>query len=112
MPARTGRKKVLDSVGITAEQSNGHGFCVEFCPPDSLKLSEHYDQKSYRPLILISEVQEGCGATGQSPVKTEELVERYRPIHSNERTHQPIGYQTPLQAIKELETTNHLLNRH
>jgi 2-oxoglutarate ferredoxin oxidoreductase subunit delta len=59
------KKKVRGSVVILAERCKGCGFCVEFCPPDALKLSEQYNQKGYHPPILISEeLCNGCNICG------------------------------------------------
>jgi 2-oxoglutarate ferredoxin oxidoreductase subunit delta len=65
MAATTEKKKVRGSVVIMAERCKGCGFCVEFCPPDALKLSEQYNQKGYHPPILISEdLCNGCNICG------------------------------------------------
>ena len=65
MAVTTEKKKVRGSVVIMAERCKGCGFCVEFCPPDALKLSEQYNQKGYHPPILISEeLCNGCNICG------------------------------------------------
>jgi 2-oxoglutarate ferredoxin oxidoreductase subunit delta len=65
MAGTSEKKKVRGSVVIRADRCKGCGFCVEFCPPDALKLSEQYNQKGYHPPILISEhLCNGCNICG------------------------------------------------
>ncbi|HZY11087.1 MAG TPA: 4Fe-4S dicluster domain-containing protein [Bacteroidota bacterium] len=61
----TKEKKGKGSVVITVERCKGCSFCVEFCPTDALKLSNHYNQKGYHTPILISEeLCNGCNICG------------------------------------------------
>lgn len=59
------KKKITGSVVITVERCKGCGFCVEFCPPKALKLSEQYNAKGYHPPALSSrELCTGCNMCG------------------------------------------------
>ncbi len=59
------KKKIAGSVVISVERCKGCGFCVEFCPPRALKLSEQYNVKGYHPPALISkEMCNGCNMCG------------------------------------------------
>jgi len=57
-----------DTIGvvyITSERCKGCGFCVEFCPPKALKLSEGFNSKGYHPPVLISaDLCNGCDICG------------------------------------------------
>jgi 2-oxoglutarate ferredoxin oxidoreductase subunit delta len=65
MPVTTEKKKARGSVVIIAERCKGCGFCVEFCPPKALNLSEQYTPKGYHPPVLISEeLCTGCNICG------------------------------------------------
>ena len=52
------KKKALGSVVINAERCKGCGFCVEFCPPRVLALSEQYNSKGYHTPVLVE--PDGC----------------------------------------------------
>ncbi len=56
--ATTTQKKAGGNVVITAERCKGCGFCVEFCPPKVLALSEQYNSKGYHPPVLAT--KDGC----------------------------------------------------
>ncbi len=59
------QKKARGAIVVTAERCKGCGFCVEFCPPEALKLSETYNKKGYHPPVLISEeLCNGCNICG------------------------------------------------
>lgn len=59
------QKKVSGSVVVTVERCKGCGFCVEFCPTDALKLSEHYNSKGYHPPVLLTQDHcNGCNMCG------------------------------------------------
>ncbi len=52
-------------VYITSELCKGCGFCVEFCPPKALKLSDEFNTKGYHPPVLISaDLCNGCDICG------------------------------------------------
>jgi len=52
--AETGKtKKVRGVVYLDADRCKGCGFCVEFCPPKVLVLSEGFNAKGYHPPKLI-----------------------------------------------------------
>ncbi len=58
-------KKVQGTVVIQTERCKGCAFCVEFCPADALRLSEHYNVKGYRaPELKSDEICTGCGLCG------------------------------------------------
>ncbi len=59
------QKKIQGDIVVTAERCKGCGFCVEFCPPEALKLSEQYNKKGYRtPLLISQEMCNGCNICG------------------------------------------------
>lgn len=59
------QRKVVGSVVISVERCKGCGFCVEFCPPKALKLSEQYNAKGYHPPVLASpDLCNGCNMCG------------------------------------------------
>ena len=45
-------------VHINWDRCKGCGFCVEFCPPKVLTLSENYNAHGYHPPYLIND--QGC----------------------------------------------------
>ena len=51
-------KKVVGAVVISNERCKGCGFCVEFCPPKVLELSDQYNSKGYHPPFLAK--NDGC----------------------------------------------------
>jgi len=55
-PVRTRKQKGV--VYIDWDRCKGCGFCVEFCPPKVLALSEKYNTHGYHPPELIN--QAGC----------------------------------------------------
>lgn len=58
-PASSARsRKFRGLVYINWDRCKGCGFCVEFCPPKVLLLSETYNAHGYHPPQLISE--QGC----------------------------------------------------
>ena len=59
------KKKGAGSVVIAVERCKGCGFCVEFCPPKALKLSDQYNVKGYHPPALIAhDLCNGCNMCG------------------------------------------------
>ena len=58
-------KKVRGIVYLDADRCKGCGFCVEFCPPKVLILSEEFNAKGYHPPRLIDpENCTGCDLCG------------------------------------------------
>ena len=59
------KKKARGVVVVNRENCKGCGFCVEFCPPKVLALSETYNAHGYHPPYLISEQScTGCDLCG------------------------------------------------
>jgi 2-oxoglutarate ferredoxin oxidoreductase subunit delta len=59
------KKKVRGIVYVDADRCKGCGFCVEFCPPKVLVLSEEFNAKGYHPPRLIDpENCTGCDLCG------------------------------------------------
>ena len=59
------QKKGRGAIVITAERCKGCGFCVEFCPPEALKLTEQYNKKGYHtPFLISEELCNGCYICG------------------------------------------------
>jgi 2-oxoglutarate ferredoxin oxidoreductase subunit delta len=46
-------KKAMGSIVVIAERCKGCSFCVEFCPPKALQLSDQYNSRGYHPPMLI-----------------------------------------------------------
>ncbi len=59
------KKNFRGVVVIKAEQCKGCGFCVEFCPLDSLELDKGYNAKGYHPPVFANpETCNGCDMCG------------------------------------------------
>jgi 2-oxoglutarate ferredoxin oxidoreductase subunit delta len=59
------QRKMNGSVVIVGERCKGCGFCVEFCPQDSLELSDQYNAKGYHPPVLAhKDTCSGCDICG------------------------------------------------
>ena len=57
--------KVAGSVVIAVDRCKGCGFCVEFCPPNALQLSDQYNARGYHPPVLRqSDTCTGCNICG------------------------------------------------
>jgi 2-oxoglutarate ferredoxin oxidoreductase subunit delta len=58
-------RKFRGIVHINWDRCKGCGFCVEFCPPKVLALSETYNTHGYHPPYLINEQScTGCDLCG------------------------------------------------
>ena len=56
-----GKKKPRGIVYILPELCKGCEFCVEFCPPKMLRVSEEFNSKGYHPPEVIDmELCTGC----------------------------------------------------
>lgn len=55
-PARAGKQRGV--VYVDWDRCKGCGFCVEFCPPKVLALSERFNAHGYHPPCLVNE--QGC----------------------------------------------------
>ncbi|MFH1999036.1 MAG: 4Fe-4S dicluster domain-containing protein [Planctomycetota bacterium] len=58
-------KKFRGEVYIEVERCKGCAFCVEFCPTQTLKLSEAFNAKGYHPPEVDDITRcNGCGLCG------------------------------------------------
>lgn len=52
------------SVQIDKERCKGCGLCIEFCPKDSISLSEELNLKGYYVAAFSAAPDEGAGCNG------------------------------------------------
>jgi 2-oxoglutarate ferredoxin oxidoreductase subunit delta len=59
------KKKFRGEVYIEKERCKGCGFCVEFCPTNTLALSKEFNAKGYHPPEIVDiDSCTGCGLCG------------------------------------------------
>ena len=59
------KKKARGVVYILPDLCKGCGFCVKFCPPQMLRISEEFNSKGYHPPEVIDmELCTGCDLCG------------------------------------------------
>ena len=52
-PKKKKKRKFRGEVYIEKERCKGCGFCVEFCPTETLALSEDFNEKGYHPPKVV-----------------------------------------------------------
>jgi 2-oxoglutarate ferredoxin oxidoreductase subunit delta len=58
-------KKSPGNVVVVAERCKGCSFCVDFCPPHALVLSDQYNARGYHPPVLkYRDLCTGCNICG------------------------------------------------
>jgi len=58
------KKKFRGEVYIDVERCKGCGFCVEFCPTETLIVSAKFNAKGYHPPEVGKDTCNGCGLCG------------------------------------------------
>ncbi len=64
-PTEPKKKKFRGEVYIEEERCKGCGFCVEFCPTQTLEMSDTFNSKGYHP-PRVADIEKctGCGLCG------------------------------------------------
>jgi 2-oxoglutarate ferredoxin oxidoreductase subunit delta len=55
---------VKGDVRIDKERCKGCGLCIEFCPRDSISLSEELNLKGYFVALFTASADDGAGCNG------------------------------------------------
>ncbi len=42
-------------IHVMEDQCKGCGFCVEYCPKDTLEMSDDFNLKGYHPVVVVNE---------------------------------------------------------
>ncbi len=57
--------KFRNDVFISEDRCKGCGFCIEFCPPKVLAISEKFNRHGYHPPLLVNQAAcTGCDLCG------------------------------------------------